>query len=190
MSTFSKILEAIKRLARKTESTEKPSYGIPTVKFDSSQVTDTIKAEIRKNVESIKGVSSEYFDQIYEVTLRSVSGGRDLFLFTNSLMQMNIEGITKERAALIATDQTNKAHAMMERIRQQSLGFTEAIWMYSGAPCGTNPKKPGRLDTAHKAANGKRYKVAKGMYLNKKWTWPGYEEGCRCVCKVVNPWIE
>lgn len=163
------------------------SHTIPTVKFDSSQITEAVRADIRKNVELIEGIDPKHFDQIYEAVLSSVTAGRNLFLLVNALMQMNIDGMTKARAGQIANFLNNKATATITRIRQQSLGITEAIWRYSGAPCGINPKKPGRLDTAHKAANGKRYKIAEGMFLDGKWTWPGYEDGCRCSSRSILP---
>ena len=40
---------------------------------------------------------------------------------------------------------------------------------------------------SHVAASGKRYDVAKGMYLDGVWTWPGHEINCRCVSKAVIP---
>lgn len=161
------------------------SHTIPTVKFDSSKVTEAVRADIRKNVELIDGLDTKYFDQVYEAALRSVTDGRNLFLLANALMQIDIDGMTKGRAGQIATFLNNKATATINRIHQQSLGITEAIWRYSGAPCGINPKKPGRQNTAHKAADGKRYKIAEGMFLDGKWTWPGYEDGCRCGSRSV-----
>ena len=161
------------------------SYIIPTVKFDSLKVTEAVRADIRKNVELIEGIDPKHFDQVYEAALSSVTAGRNLFLLANALMQMNIDGMTKGRAGQIARFLNNIATATINRIDQHSLGITEAIWMYTGAPCGANPKKPGRQNTAHKAANGKRYKIAEGMLLNGKWTWPGYEDGCRCFSKSV-----
>ncbi len=161
------------------------SHTIPTVEFDSSNVTEAVRADIRKNVELIEGIDPKYFDQVYEAALSSVTAGRNLFLLANALMQMNIDVMTKGRAGQIATFLNNKATATINRIRQQSLGITEAIWQYSGAPCGTNPKNPGRQNNTHKAANGKRYKIAEGMFLDGKWTWPGYEDGCRCGSRSI-----
>ena len=81
----------------------------------------------------------------------------------------------------------NKATALMDRERQGSLGIKQAHWLYSGAPCELNPKKPTGQDTAHRAANGKLYDVSTGIFLNGKWTWPGVEPGCRCISKSVVP---
>ncbi|WNV04207.1 hypothetical protein RP726_17610 [Candidatus Methylospira mobilis] len=160
-------------------------HTIPTVEFDSSQVTEEVKADLRKNIELIEGIDQKHFDQIYDAALRSVAGGRNLYLLTQALIQMNINGMTKARAGQIASSLNSKATATINRIKQQSLGITEAIWRYSGVPCEVSPKNPGQQDSAHKAADGKLYKVDTGMFLNGTWTWPGYEDGCRCGSKSV-----
>jgi uncharacterized protein with gpF-like domain len=161
--------------------------GIRTVKFDTSRVTETIKADLRKNVILLEGIDKNHFEQIYNAALRSISAGRDLSLLYNVLMQMNIDGMTKQRATEIARVLNNRTTALMDRERQLSLGTKQAQWRYSGAPCEINPKKPMGQDAAHRAANGKLFEVSTGMFLNGKWTWPGVEPGCRCISKSVVP---
>jgi hypothetical protein len=82
----------------------------------------------------------------------------------------------------------------MDRDRQKSLGIKYAIWMYSGAPCQVNPKKPSakdiRQDAAHRAADGKPFEVAKGMLLNGRLTMPGREEGCKCSSRPIIPGLD
>lgn len=54
-----------------------------------------------------------------------------------------------------------------------------------------NPKKPSaediRQDAAHKAADGKRYEVVKGMLMDGRLTMPGRDEGCKCISRSVIP---
>jgi uncharacterized protein with gpF-like domain len=161
--------------------------GIPTVKFDASRVTETVKADLRKNIMLLEGISRNHFERVNDAALRSISAGRDLSLLYNVLMQMNIDGMTKQRAEEIARLLNNKATALMDRERQGSLGIKQAHWLYSGVPCEINPKKPTGQDAAHRVANGKLYDVSTGMFLNGKWTWPGVEPGCRCISKSVVP---
>lgn len=181
MSIFSKLFAAIKKPERTTQSTVDLKNSIPTIKFDSSLVSDAVKADIRKNVELLEGIDPKYFDQIYDAAMRSVETGRDLYLLTNALMQMNIPDMTKQKAGKIAILLNNKATSMIDRERQLSLGITEAIWMYSGRDC------EGQQDLSHVAANGKRYKISEGMFLDGEWTWPGSNEGCRCSSRIVLP---
>ena len=161
--------------------------GIPTVKFDTSRVTETVKADLRKNVLLLEGIDRNHFEQVYDAALRSISAGRDLSLLCNLLMQMNIDGMTKQRAGEIARLLNNKATALMGKERCVSLGIKQAHWRYSGAPCEINPTKPTGQDAAHRSANGKSFEVSTGMFLNGKWTWPGVEPGCRCISTSVIP---
>jgi hypothetical protein len=185
MSVAAKFFEAIKRLGRKPTSTVMPSYGIPTVNFDASRVTDAVKADIMKNIMLLEGIDKNQFDRVYDAALRSICAGRDLALLYNVLLELNINGMTKRRAGEIAFLLNNKATALMNRERQEALGIKQALWLYSGAPCEINPKRPTGQDAAHRAANGKPFDVSKGMFLDGKWTWPGVEPGCRCVSKAV-----
>ncbi len=196
MSMVSKLLSAIrggvepKPTAAPAEAA-KPAYAIPTVKFDSKKVTETVKSDLRKNIESISEFDGCEFDQIYDAALRSISRGRDVGSLCNTIMQMNINGMTKNRAGEIAISLNEKATALINREKQISLGIKYALWVYSGAPCQTTTYKPSpkdiRQDAAHKAANGKRYEVVKGMFLDGKWTWPGREDGCKCVSRSIIP---
>ncbi|MHB8390522.1 MAG: hypothetical protein ACYDBH_13235 [Acidobacteriaceae bacterium] len=182
MSIVSKLLKIIKSFRREIRSPAKPDYGIHTVKFDPSLLTKPVKADIRKNVNLIEGISPEHFGKVYDAAVRSVTAGRDLQLLMVAIMQLNIPGITRKRAGQIAHSLNNKATAVITRERQTSLGITQAIWRYSGAPCEIDPRNPsGTQDAAHEAANNQLYEVSKGMFLDGKWTWPGYEDGCRCV---------
>lgn len=161
--------------------------GIPTVEFDASRVTETVKADLRKNIMLLERISRNHFELVYDAALRSISVGRDLSLLYNALMQMNIDGMTKQTAGEIARLLNNKATALMQRERQGALGIKQAQWLHSGAPCGVNPKKSTGQDAAHRAANGKLFEVSAGMFLDGKWTWPGAEPGCRCISKPVVP---
>src|ERR1700733_2951642 len=96
--------------------------GIPTVKFDASRVTETVKADLRKNIMLLEGVNRDHFEQVYDAALRSISAGRDLGFLYNVLMQMNIDGMTKQRAEEIARVLNNKATALINRERQGSPG--------------------------------------------------------------------
>ena len=185
MSIAARFFEAIKRLGRQPAGTIKPTYGIPTVKFDASMVTDTVKADIRRNIMLLEEIDKNHFARVYDAALRSISAGRDLTVLYNVLLELNINGMTKRRAGEIARLLNNKASALIDRERQESLGIKQALWLYSGAPCEINPKKPTGQDTAHRAANGKPFDVRKGMFLDGKWTWPGVEPGCRCVSQSI-----
>ena len=166
--------------------------AMPTVKFDPSALTKNVKADLRRNIELLDDLEKKHVPRIYQAALRSVSAGRDLNVLFLALMK--IEGMSKGRAAEIARSLNDEAMAIINRERQTSLGITHAKWMYANAPCMKNPSHPSaaeiQQDSAHHAANGKRYEISKGLFLEGKWTWPGVEEGCKCVSRSVLPGLE
>ena len=162
---------------------------IPTVKFDASRVTEDVKSEIRESIAQIEEIGAGHHNQIYDAALPSVSAGGDLHVLYEALMRIGADGVTRRKAEEIARHINNRATSLMNRKRQKSFGIEDAVWLYSGAPCMTNTHKPTaeeiRQDAADKLANGTNFKVIKGMFLDGKWTWPGNENGCRCVSKYV-----
>ncbi len=66
-----------------------------------------------------------------------------------------------------------RASSLHDRRRQAVLGITHAIWLHSGG--GLTPRP------AHVAFNGQKFEIAKGAFLEGKWTWPGVEIDCKCV---------
>jgi uncharacterized protein with gpF-like domain len=177
------------------ESDSRSGQGLKsmsTVKFDPSAVGKSVKAELRRNIGSLDDIDERHRQQIYEAALRSILAGRDLHVLSTALMK--IEGMTKGRAAELARSLNNKATALIGRERQASLGITHAIWMSPNAPCMKNPRCPTaagvQQDSAHRAANGKKYEIAKGLFVDGKWTHPGVEEGCKCTARSVLPWSE
>ena len=199
MSIISKLLSAIRgggkpKPAVATVRAVEPAYAVPTVKFDPKRVTEAVKADLKNNIKKIKEFDESHFDQIYDAALRSISRGRDLATLFNAIMELHLPGMTKRRASEISLSLNNKATALIHRNRQASIGVKYAIWVYSGAPCQMNPKKPSakdiRQDAAHKAADGKRYEVGKGMLLNGRLTIPGRDEGCKCTSQPIIPGLD
>lgn len=161
---------------------------IPTVKFDQSRVTAAVEAEVRSTLQGVSEIGESRFASAYDAALQSVRAGRNLKILHDALMDL---GLAKQRASEVARLVNSRATSLMERERQSSLGITEAVWLYSGAPCMTNSKTPlsedRRRDADHLGANGKRYAVAEGMLMNGRRVWPGQEPGCKCVSKSVVP---
>lgn len=166
--------------------------AMPTVKFDPSRVTERVKADLRRNIELLGDLQRKHVPQIYEAALSSVLAGRDAYSLCIALMK--IEGMSKGRATEISCSLHNKATAIINREQQASLGITHAKWLYANAPCMRHPNHPSvaevKRDAAHCAANGKRYEINKGLFVDGKWTWPGVDEGCKCVSRSIIPGLE
>lgn len=151
-----------------------------TVHFKMTDtMQDAYQAVIGEQVGLIKSIAQQYLTQVETLVMQSVQAGRDLHTLTESLQQQY--GVTRRRAELIARDQNNKATATLTRVRQTELGITEAIWMHSHG--GKMPRQ------SHVAADGKRYNISKGMYIDGEWILPGEKINCRCFPRSVIPGI-
>jgi SPP1 gp7 family putative phage head morphogenesis protein len=149
-----------------------------TVEFKmTAPMNNALQATITENVGLIRSIPEKYFTEVEGLVMRSVARGRDLSYLTDELQKRY--GITRRRAALIARDQNNKATSVMQAARQKSLGITQGIWRHSHA--GKEPRP------SHVKADGKKFDIDKGMYLDGKWVMPGEEINCRCTWSPVIP---
>jgi SPP1 gp7 family putative phage head morphogenesis protein len=151
-----------------------------SVKFQMSRAAnDAIQATIGEQVGLIKSIAQQHLTQVEGMVMRSVQTGRDIGGLTKDLQETF--GVSFRRAAFIAKDQNNKATATIQRVRQQGLGITQAVWLHSG---GGNEPRP-----EHVKWSGKTYDVAKGMWsaVDQEWVWPGTAINCRCVTKSIVP---
>lgn len=149
-----------------------------TVEFKMTRaVQDAYSAVIGEQVGLIRSIASEHLAAVEGLVMRSVQQGRNLGPLTKEIKARY--GLSRKRAALIARDQNNKASATITKTRQQGLGLTRATWLHSTA--GKHPRPE------HVAASGKPYDIAKGMFLEGRWTWPGVEINCRCVSVPIIP---
>jgi len=141
---------------------------------------DAFEASLAENVGLIRSIPEKYLQEVQGIVMRSYSTGRDLHTMTRELKTLYPK--VKERADLIARDQSNKANAVVQRARQKELGIKQAIWMHSHA--GREPRP------THVAMNGKRYDIEKGMYDSevKTFVLPGELVNCRCTSRSVLPW--
>ena len=142
-------------------------------------------ADLKQNIRALPEVGANDFETVYQAAFRAISVGGALNIIYAALI--DIEGMPKRRAEEISRSLSFKATALMNAEQQTKLGIKYATWLYSGAPCRVNPKKTDGedQDSAHKAANGKPFLISKGMFLNGEWTWPGRNDGCKCVSKSM-----
>jgi uncharacterized protein with gpF-like domain len=151
-----------------------------TIKFKPTrQMIDGYKAVVGENVGLIKSIPAEALKKVQGDVYRAITKGSDLASL--SVKIRDTYHVTYNRAALIASDQNNKAKAVFESARRQQLGITEAIWQHSHG--GAEPRP------THVALDGSRYKIAKGAWdpAVKQFIQPGELIRCRCVSKAVIP---
>lgn len=151
-----------------------------TVKFEMTPaVKEIYEASLAENIGLIRSIPQEYLQQVQGIAMRSFTTGRDLHTMVSDLKQLYPKAAN--RAVLISRDQNNKANAVVTRARQLEIGIVEAIWMHSHA--GKHPRP------THVAMDGRRYKVAEGMYDSAvgRYVLPGEEICCRCTGRSVLP---
>jgi uncharacterized protein with gpF-like domain len=154
-----------------------------SVKFQMSRAAnDALQATIGEQVGLIKSIASQHLTQVQGIVMRGVTSGRDLAQVTSDLK--NQFGVTHRRAAFIARDQANKASATINRVRQQELGITQAIWVHSGG--GRHP----RPDHVKASQDKLRYDVSKGALISGEYIYPGQLPNCRCVSRSILPGME
>jgi uncharacterized protein with gpF-like domain len=143
----------------------------------TSQMRDVITAAIEENVALIKSIPQQYSLEVQGIVMRGYSSGRDLSQISEQLQARY--KITKNRAALISRDQSNKVNSVVNRTRQIELKIEEAIWKHSG------PRKEPRKD--HVDANNKPYKVSQGMLISGEYIFPGEKINCGCTSESILP---
>ena len=154
-----------------------------TVKFQMTQAAQQgYQAVLAENVGLIKSIPAEYLLDVQQKVWGAVKSGYDLETLTKGLQADY--GVSFRRASLIARDQSNKAKAVIENVRRQELGITQAIWQHSG---GGRVPRPDHL----KAGQDKLvYDLDKGAYIGGKWIFPGTEISCRCTSRAIVPGFE
>lgn len=153
-----------------------------TVDFKFTRpMQDAYRAVVGENVGLIRSLSEKQLADAQGMVMRSVASGRDLATLSKELRETF--GVSKRRAALIARDQNNKATAVVNKVRQQELGITRAVWKHSGA--GKEPR-PSHVAFSRGEDGGPEYEIARGAFIDGKWIYPGEEINCRCTsCSII-----
>jgi SPP1 gp7 family putative phage head morphogenesis protein len=190
VSKFDKLsLDLSQKFARKsfgqTQTQMKAAFADAgfTVKFQASPaVSAAYQAVVAEQVNLIKSIPTEYLKAVESKVWQSVMKGGDMHALAKDLRKSY--GISRDRAALIARDQNNKAKAVIEKARRQELGITHAIWQHSAG--GKVPR------ATHVAMSGKPYRISEGMYDSavSEYVLPGQLINCRCTSRAVIPAFE
>lgn len=138
---------------------------------------DAFQAVLNEQVGLIRSLPRRHLEEVQGLVMRSVARGRDAYFLSRQLQKRY--GVTKRRAELIARDQNNKATSVLQAARQCSLGIERGTWLHSHA--GKHPR------VSHLEVDGKEFDLAKGLFIDGKWTMPGEEINCRCVWRPIIP---
>jgi SPP1 gp7 family putative phage head morphogenesis protein len=137
------------------------------------------KAIIANNVSLIKSIPSEFFRDVQQAVLSSITDGKgndDLSSFFRDR-----HGVEERRAKNIAIDQTHKAYNGLNKVRLQDAGVKKFEWIHSGG--GLHPR-PLHLDQL----NGRIFSFDKLPIIEEgtgERGIPGQAINCRCTMRPV-----
>ena len=97
--------------------------------MNDEDLGDAFDEAVESNISLIKSLSQQYLYRIEFAVMASLQAGTLNTSLADDLSK--IEGITQNRARLIARDQLGKINSRLSQLRQQSLGITHYTWSTS-----------------------------------------------------------
>jgi SPP1 gp7 family putative phage head morphogenesis protein len=144
---------------------------------ESPQLDRLSQRFVRRNtalITSIPQQSLSAVEQVIESGVQQGTRARDLARQITGLSKGTELSKTRNRAALIARDQTLTHSAQLSRARQRSNGITKFVWRTVG---------DGRVRDLHEDRDGVEYTWADGAGAED--TYPGDGVQCRCSSEPV-----
>ena len=130
---------------------------------------------VDNNVDLISSIPEGAADRMQELVYEAYDKGR-----TTTDLLKNIKAafdVDKNRARLIARDQTAKLNGQIQRAQQQDAGIEEYIWSTSG---------DGRVRRSHAELNGRKFRWDEPpLNSDGRACHPGEDYQCRCIGRPV-----
>lgn len=120
-------------------------FDIDNIQIAEPWEDDLLKSWVNRNVNLIKGMSDDYIKQINEAILDGIQKDESIADLEKRLTKIN-KNFSKNRAKLIARDQTNKLNSALNKKRSQNVGADWYIWQTA---------QDERVRKTHKPLHGK-----------------------------------
>jgi SPP1 gp7 family putative phage head morphogenesis protein len=184
------VLSASRDSKNKTEGAIARSFNVPreTVTIlDAQQLDDIQQAAIAENVQLIKTIPSQYFNQIAQAVSANFSGRPqtgDADSLAGRIQQVG--RTTTKRSQFIARDQTAKVTSAVTESRHKAVGIKKYKWRNSqdqrvvGNPSGLYPKG-NKGHGNHWVRENKVFYYARPPFDGN----PGQAYNCRCTAEAV-----
>jgi len=167
------------------------ALGVDVVNIVNGEgLNNAIESAVAYNTNLITSIPEQYLSKISDVVLSETVKGRTA---TSMIEQIqHIGDVTKNRARLIARDQTNKINGDLTRERQTASGIRAFRWRTVGdeAVRESHRRRNGKIYAWRPEDVGKKIKVG-----NKTVTlldpnadgigYPGEEIQCRCIAEAI-----
>ena len=158
------------------ESLKKISGGITIPVPDMpGNLQEAITAATAENVGLIRSLPQQYGERISQLVLRSIAtggnGAQEVFEGIR-----HYDGLTENRAKLIAIDQSRKIQTVMNVERAKSVGMKKFTWLHSGG--GSDPRK------LHLDYDGQDFLYSDPPVIDERTGergFPGQAINCRCT---------
>ncbi|WP_246288672.1 phage minor head protein [Achromobacter deleyi] len=140
---------------------------------------DKVLASTAENVALIKSIPAQFQERIQGIVLRSIqSGGQGAKSIFDEIQSLN--HVTRDRAKLIAQDQTSKITSAMNGARMASAGVKKFEWIHSGG--GAEPRE------LHVSYDGQIFDLDNPPIIDKRTGQrglPGQLIKCKCKMRPV-----
>jgi SPP1 gp7 family putative phage head morphogenesis protein len=158
-----------------------PTFGID-IFGGSTAMQDYLSASVFDNTRLITSIPEQYLGLVDSIVMTNVRAGHRPSAIVKTLQEQF--GITKNRAKLIARDQTAKINGDLTEQRQRSVGYEYFQWLDSD---------DSRVRTRHESIANKVTQYGLGIYrwdnlpLSDKGVpiKPGQDYQCRCIARPV-----
>ncbi len=139
-------------------------------------MSPTINALILETSQWIKRLRDETLQNFTANSLRAMSLGNTI---DGVLKEFDLAKSKQKNAAkFVARNQVANFNGILTKIRHQSVGIEEGIWITAHDE---------RVRPSHKARDGKKFKLSEGLYssIDQKYLIPGTDFNCRCIYKAI-----
>lgn len=154
------------------------TYQMPAALYDK------VLASTAENVALIKSIPAQFQERIQGIVLRSIqSGGQGAKSIFDEIQSLN--QVTRNRAKLIAVDQTRKITSAMNEERMKAAGVKKFEWIHSGG--GAEPR------SLHVEYDGRIFNMDDPPVIDKRTGqrgFPGELINCRCRMRPVLDFTE
>jgi len=123
---------------------------------------------MRQNVALIKSIPEDFHDRVQNIVWQGIRTGSNPRDVRKQLQEAF--GVERNRAKLIARDQTNKLFGQLNHVRQEEAGITTFIWWTVG---------DNRVRDSHEKLHGKVFTWKDGA----NGLFPGDDINCRCIAE-------
>lgn len=175
--SFAYVAKIDKNATNATTESLKQALGVdPQAVFQSDKVKAKLVTAINENVNLITGLGDDIKKSIESIVNISTTNGAGVRQIFEELQ--TVQGMSENRARLIANDQTKKITTQIASQRMQDAGIKEWKWVHSGG--GISRKK-------HLELNGQVFKFDEDPpFIDEDDKIRGYpSQLINCKCKMI-----